>query len=430
MQLIAAVTLQVGGNEKVYNSADKIFEISSKDPIALMVYNSLEINGVPIEVISKKYRDKHCSHNAKSVEEFSEKFLEYLSSLPAPKHTIDENIYLSIAPELENIKEICSLITTSVLQNLSNEDQPLEKIQNKILNELHTSLTNRLSEIKAHNPLPWAKNITVDDILHSHSDTIDPSIEFKLKGLFIPDKIRQLAKQIAAETLLRGTESDHVTGLVFAGFGQEEMFPTLISYEVYGITAGKLKYRKIDHIDIDRTKNISAEIIPFAQQDVSDRFIYELDAPFLEITKKFFQGSLNAFCSSVKEFIETRDLELANALAPVLSEASIKMMEEFQSNVVPDQLHRSKQQIADMVRFMPKQELATLAESLVHITSLKRRFSAEAESVGGPIDVVMITRSEGLVWIKRKHYFDPALNPRYFYRRYGVGKPPVAGEEA
>lgn len=71
-----------------------------------------------------------------------------------------------------------------------------------------------------------------------------------------------------------------------------------------------------------------------------------------------------------------------------------------------------------------------MAESLVHITSLKRRFSAEAESVGGPIDVVMITRSEGLVWVKRKHYFDPALNPRYFYRRYGVVKPTVAGEKA
>lgn len=41
---------------------------------------------------------------------------------------------------------------------------------------------------------------------------------------------------------------------------------------------------------------------------------------------------------------------------------------------------------------------------------------ADAETVGGPIDVVVISKGDGLVWIKRKHYFLPELNHRYFYR--------------
>jgi len=68
------------------------------------------------------------------------------------------------------------------------------------------------------------------------------------------------------------------------------------------------------------------------------------------------------------------------------------------------------------VSMLPKDELASLAEALVNLTVLKRRTSTEAETVGGPIDVAVITKGDGFVWIKRKHYFDPALNPRYMAR--------------
>ena len=63
---------------------------------------------------------------------------------------------------------------------------------------------------------------------------------------------------------------------------------------------------------------------------------------------------------------------------------------------------------------LPKEELAEMAETLVNLTSFKRRVTPEAETVGGPIDVAVISKGDGLVWIKRKHYFVPELNPRYF----------------
>ena len=73
-----------------------------------------------------------------------------------------------------------------------------------------------------------------------------------------------------------------------------------------------------------------------------------------------------------------------------------------------------------MVLFMAKQELAQLAEALVNITSLKRKFSAEEETVAGPIDVAVISRSDGFVWVKRKHYFPADLNPQFFVRKFGI----------
>jgi hypothetical protein len=45
----------------------------------------------------------------------------------------------------------------------------------------------------------------------------------------------------------------------------------------------------------------------------------------------------------------------------------------------------------------------------------------DAETVGGPIDVAVISKGDGFIWIKRKHYFKSELNPQFFanyYRRH------------
>jgi hypothetical protein len=62
-----------------------------------------------------------------------------------------------------------------------------------------------------------------------------------------------------------------------------------------------------------------------------------------------------------------------------------------------------------------------MAESLVNLTSLKRRVSLQAETVGGPVDVAVISRSDGFIWIKRKEYFRPELNPGYLAGKSGRG---------
>ncbi|EJF8928580.1 hypothetical protein M9G34_001885, partial [Enterococcus faecium] len=70
------------------------------------------------------------------------------------------------------------------------------------------------------------------------------------------------------------------------------------------------------------------------------------------------------------------------------------------------------------IDLMPKEELATIAETLVNITSFKRKISMEMETVGGPIDVLLITKSDGPIWIKRKYYFEEKINPDYHKRKF------------
>lgn len=58
-----------------------------------------------------------------------------------------------------------------------------------------------------------------------------------------------------------------------------------------------------------------------------------------------------------------------------------------------------------------------MAEALVNLTSFKRHVSKESETVGGPTDVAIISKTDGFIWIKRKHYFDGNLN-RHFLKNY------------
>jgi hypothetical protein len=54
----------------------------------------------------------------------------------------------------------------------------------------------------------------------------------------------------------------------------------------------------------------------------------------------------------------------------------------------------------------------------VNLTSFKRHVTRDAETVGGPIDMAVISRADGFIWIKRKHYFKKELNPQFFSNYY------------
>ena len=76
--------------------------------------------------------------------------------------------------------------------------------------------------------------------------------------------------------------------------------------------------------------------------------------------------------------------------------------------------------IIEIVSVLPKDELGAMAEALVNLTKFQRRVSQEPETVGGPIDVVVITKGDGFIWVKRKHYYDAELNPRIMSKLRGT----------
>jgi hypothetical protein len=125
-----------------------------------------------------------------------------------------------------------------------------------------------------------------------------------------------------------------------------------------------------------------------------------------------FHETLSESCLTVLEKYGTRrnQTEAIKTAVKGAAHASVsKLAEDIRSLTT----RNFSNPIVQMVSLLPKDELANLAESLVALTSLKRRVSSDAETVGGAIDVALISKGDGFVWIKRKYYFPENLNPQF-----------------
>ena len=174
-----------------------------------------------------------------------------------------------------------------------------------------------------------------------------------------------------------------------------------------------MRYRQIEKVDIDRDGE-KARVLPFAQREMVERFLYGLDN---SIERKITQecgASVSLISDRLLDVLEMPEVELQQLRQTVREaegEFNVGLNAAF-SEIRAD----SREEIEDMVEFMPKPEMARMAEALVNLTSIKRRVSRGFETVGGPIDVAVISRAEGFVWVSRKHYFPRELNDRYFAR--------------
>lgn len=71
---------------------------------------------------------------------------------------------------------------------------------------------------------------------------------------------------------------------------------------------------------------------------------------------------------------------------------------------------REKLQLPLGVPAMPIKDAIDLVKFLADISVNSSRFSPDAQVIGGPIDIAVITKHEGFKWIQRKHYYDKDLN--------------------
>lgn len=188
---------------------------------------------------------------------------------------------------------------------------------------------------------------------------------------------------------------------MFAGFGRSDLFPTLHSIEVDGIYFGRFRVIRNEEVDIDR-RGDTAAVVPFAQTDMAERFILGIDRSAEVALEKITMTMVdNVLRTRPRTFPQSKREQVLDAARA-----------QFR-NGVKQLKAQSEKNLKDVVDHLSKKELADVAYSLVELTSRKRRYSSDPDSVGGPIDVAILTKNEGFIWVRRKHYFDVALNPGY-----------------
>lgn len=121
---------------------------------------------------------------------------------------------------------------------------------------------------------------------------------------------------------------------------------------------------------------------------------------------------MTAFRTASSNFARQNNVQ---ALATQIDNIDVSALTQtFTKSAQNEFFEKYTRPLVNTISLLSISDMANVAESLVALTSLVNRMSPREESVGGPVDVAVISKGDGFIWIKRKHYFDQDLNTQFF----------------
>lgn len=402
----SAITSGRDGARKVYNTANKLFALSPHHPIGVMVFGSASFMEIPWEVILKSYRSVLKEEKFDDVHAYFNDFTSFLNRDERFKAEDNEEIIVHRAFS-DMLKELVIEVEDRIEEESSKEEitdqQVTEWLEAKI-----NSVTAKYEKME-DTFIEMDYTSFVEKFGHVVKEITEELVVYEL-----PEHLKNKLYQLCFVILQKDFFSMGSSGIVMAGYGEKEIFPHLVEYRLEGFLFGQLKYKKLREKKISYTNDKhdgTASIVPFAQQEMVHSFMNGiepvLEDTYYEIIKKVALDYHNQIEAHVGVEFTEQQVKKLEEMGKELYESIANSVKEYQYNYYIKPL-------MGIVRSLPKEELADMAEALVNLTSFKRRVTRDTESVGGPVDVAVITKGDGFVWVKKKNYFDPDLNPHYF----------------
>lgn len=420
--LAADSAVTIGKGQKIYNTANKLFTLSKYQPVGIMIYGSADLIGVPWESIIKTFREDLGKKRFDFLKEYCAYFINYIN---------DNQLLFSETAQKQYVFDSVSGYCRSMKNDIDEQVKGLFKDNAKVnLEQVVDIATNKIKKYydlwKQADYLPDMNEDFCNEIVRKYEEEFNKAMELVFEKLPLNlSSVNQL-KTICSNIFCKNMISNNHSGIVIAGFGEKDIFPSIISLRVDGYVNNKLKYMFSRQGTINEANNTI--IIPFAQQEMVATFMEGIDPDFKKTLEAYITIIFNKYPEIIVNNInipEEEKKDLLNKLKKVTS----SLFEDFNSKLKSYQKDNHVNPVIRTVAFLPKDELAAMAESLVNLTSFKRRITFEAETVGGPIDVAVISKGDGFIWIKRKHYFDGTLNYQFFSNYYLKEKNNIKGNE-
>lgn len=411
----SAVTTRNSQGVKVHNSANKLFTLSKYYPVGIMIYSSADFMGYPWETLIKVFRGWLRKQSFPTVDEYAQSFFDFLLSQASVFTSERQTDWFRVqAVRILNVlnDRLAEVVRAHIDQHGVIDDETVQTLFEQALTELEGVLLSK--EIL---PL-YAEATDRNQFETAASEILDQVIADVFQALPIQLYLDRL-KTLVSHRLMSDTALDF-TGLVFAGFGENEMLPVVSSFWCDGVFAGRIRYGTYPKLSANLNESPNAWIIPFAQSDTVFRFLQGIDPVY----KREAQGHVQSLVSEVVQHVNTTNAHrYTGPEDKAQAEEALQGLTAFETSKLNERLNVLESQrfvapVLDVIDSLPKDDLAAIAESFVNLTSFQRKILREVETVGGPIDAAVISKGDGFVWIKRKHYFDKDLNPAFFANYY------------
>lgn len=404
----SAVTTTNGGTTKIYNTANKIFRLSDSKPVGVMIYASADYMNTPWDVLFKLYRDKRSDRSFDTLMEYADDFITFLKN---EKHCN------SIDSQTDFLNRELYTYYSKIKEIVSNECEEIMKEEEVV--DIEGLVKERVAE-----------NFRISNEVFEESGVCPQMETYRL------DSLRSFAKN-SFDSLMKLCEEDNMpgareeweknfynyirsctlyneTGLVFVGYGEDDIYPSTVELEVAGMIDGRMRYYVSDGEVI--TNENDASIRPFAQTDTMLSLMKGIHPSMYNNIDERFSNSIQKVRQKMLDVAAAEGAK--KSLLEKMKEADLKEIYDNFYEETKDYIQDSFiSGIVGAVSSFNVEDMITMAESLISITNLQRHFSSSEESVGGPVDVAVITRSEGFVWVNHKQWFQQEMNPRMIERR-------------
>ena len=388
----SAATLTEG---KIFKT-NKIFMLSKHYPIGIVVYGNSQYMEVPWESIIKEYRKNELKDNKfDTLKEYFDDFIKFITN--------ENNIFLQDINErttnniTDDVEGLFYFIRQRILEDIKEEISVSEinvgRIKEITLKNI-TKYENYLADLELS---PTITKTDIQELIEKHEKSIKETVKETFEKLPLPIKRDKLVK-LAINAYVKETLPKQVSGIVIVGFGEKEIFPSHCEFQ----TVGKINDNfRIEPYEVTSVKfNKRGGIYPIGQREMVDRFMCGIDP---DLRQLYSNTCSNIFKDYRRKLLgDYNNFRIRGQINKEMARYDEELMEKFDT-VIDEFIHDYYiNPITEIVTHLPKNELAEMAETLVNLTSFKRRVSTDAETVSGPIDVALISKDDGFVWIRRK----------------------------
>ena len=283
----SAVTISSGGRVKIFDTADKLFELSLRHPIGVMINGSMDCLSIPWEILVKDFREKEGANQRAKVTDWTKDFLAYIEShMLISEDSSNKYIDDIIDNEINIIqREVAIKLRRHIFENVGRKAPRVD------IGAMVAAEVKDRGKFLLQFPVADSLKDSKDKIIESYSARIDKRVVERFEGQKLNSEELLSLRNLVIEALLRAVPSDNVAGLVIAGFGSEETFPSVHAVEVDGRVAGRLKYTELESVSIITSKD-GGQVTSYAQTDVIQRLLEGADPRFIDTTAQFIEKAV------------------------------------------------------------------------------------------------------------------------------------------
>ena len=271
----SAVTITQGGAPKIFASANKLFALSRQQPVGIMVYGNASFMAVPWETVIKTFRAQLEGTAYGTVQDYADDLISFLE---------DESL---LAPEESQKMYVQGVLNTYFDWMFQEMEASFErKIREEALSKPEDAprlFREEAQRVISSHYESWRKAAYAEDMGASLAGALRKQYQAEIRrarksafGSLLTSATSRQLTHLAGWILTKYDErnpSPGESGLVIAGFGEDQIFPSIRSFVVSGVAGGKLKFWRDERGSKDITVSIGAWIIPFAQDEMVRSFM-------------------------------------------------------------------------------------------------------------------------------------------------------------